>query len=425
VNGPLPGTPRTADKKLDSEYPAGYWCSWCSQWFNEFFRDLYCERIELMSDAKSSMRAAPACGMVSQRALPWLAILMVAVAMAAPVLAAQDQTDAPPTITPEQQRRARNLLGELRRADPLDEATGKIIAELMEIGEYGPTQLAAMLVRDIRTRETRYLRDFERQAGRALRADWPRDVERRIQEARAIIIDVSRRENLTKEMVQKQSDPAMEVLEGYMTITRDGVLESDEELATSRKQLLQQIAYWPDAATRIPEARRRHSADVENAEGYDETLIERETFMAVMATPMPNRDRQTFINNYATGTNLDSEEAQGVTLLNLIRVRSGLSALAIDVRLCNASRGHSKDMEEHGFFAHESPIEGKRTPGDRARLAGTRYSGENIFMGRTQAQAAIGAWWHSPGHHRNMMNPNHSVVGHGRHNRHWTQMFGP
>ncbi|MBK1831168.1 hypothetical protein JIN77_10550 [Verrucomicrobiaceae bacterium R5-34] len=116
-------------------------------------------------------------------------------------------------------------------------------------------------------------------------------------------------------------------------------------------------------------------------------------------------------------------ERIGVADANLMRLLAGYTALEIDPKLCETGRDHSKDMETHNFFAHMSPVKGKRTPGDRAKNFGTRGNGENIYMGNESPLAANKAWFYSPGHHRNLFRPNWKVIGMGRHNRHWTQMF--
>ena len=117
-------------------------------------------------------------------------------------------------------------------------------------------------------------------------------------------------------------------------------------------------------------------------------------------------------------------ESIGVADANLMRLLAGYSALEIDPKLCAAARDHSKDMETHQFFAHESPVKGKKTPWDRAKNFGTTASGENIYMGSTKPKAANLGWFYSPGHHRNMFNAGHGRIGLGQHNRHWTQLFG-
>ena len=101
----------------------------------------------------------------------------------------------------------------------------------------------------------------------------------------------------------------------------------------------------------------------------------------------------------------------------------GLNALVLDPKLCAAARDHSKDMAEKGFFAHESPVPGKKTPWDRAKNFGTTASGENIFMGSNDPHAAITGWFYSPGHHKNMFRPNLVRMGLGCTGKHWTQML--
>lgn len=107
-----------------------------------------------------------------------------------------------------------------------------------------------------------------------------------------------------------------------------------------------------------------------------------------------------------------------------MRLLVGLPALRLDPKLCDAARGHSQDMKEHNFFAHTSPLPGKTNPSDRAAQAGTTGGGENIFMGSADPRGANRGWFFSPGHHKNMFNPGYRRVGLGRHDRHWTQMFG-
>ena len=121
---------------------------------------------------------------------------------------------------------------------------------------------------------------------------------------------------------------------------------------------------------------------------------------------------------------LPSAEVAGIRELNEMRLLVGLPALAIDPKLCEASRGHSRDMAEHGFFAHNSPIKGRETPSKRAAEAGTTGGGENIFMGSNNPQAANRGWFFSPGHHKNMFGGSYRRIGLGQHGRHWTQMFG-
>lgn len=117
-------------------------------------------------------------------------------------------------------------------------------------------------------------------------------------------------------------------------------------------------------------------------------------------------------------------EALGIEQCNELRMLVGLSALVLDPQLCEASRDHSKDMAEKGFFAHDSPVPGKTTPWDRARNFKTTASGENIFSGSSNPHSANMGWFYSPGHHKNMFSPGQVRIGLGHHDGRWTQMFG-
>jgi uncharacterized protein YkwD len=121
---------------------------------------------------------------------------------------------------------------------------------------------------------------------------------------------------------------------------------------------------------------------------------------------------------------LPENERIGIEDLNLMRLLVGQSALRIDLKLCEAARGHSEDMKTLGFFAHNSPVPGKSTPSARAAKAGTSGGGENIFMGSTSPLGANMGWFYSPGHHKNMFNPGYHRIGLGNYGVHWTQMFG-
>ncbi len=138
---------------------------------------------------------------------------------------------------------------------------------------------------------------------------------------------------------------------------------------------------------------------------------------------MPPRDQKTMAQNAALRPQVPEEEYRLVFMTNQYRVLLGKSALRLDAKLCDAARDHSRDMVEKKFFAHESPVPGKRTPGDRATRAGTSAHAENIAMGSERAEGPFWMWFHSLGHHQNMLGE-HASIGVGNHGKHWTEMFG-
>ncbi len=97
-----------------------------------------------------------------------------------------------------------------------------------------------------------------------------------------------------------------------------------------------------------------------------------------------------------------------------------------------SSRLHSLDMGRRNYFEHEN-LDGL-SPNDRMVNAGFRGSfptGENISAGYATAEASVEGLMNSPGHCRNIMNPDYRVVGYGYAHapgsdfgHYWTQNFG-
>lgn len=90
-----------------------------------------------------------------------------------------------------------------------------------------------------------------------------------------------------------------------------------------------------------------------------------------------------------------------------------------------ASRLHSVDMHERGFFDHDDP-DGV-SPFDRIDAAG--YSGggpqgENIAQGYQSAESVMNGWMTSPGHCANIMTAGFKELGVGMSQYYWTQKFG-
>jgi uncharacterized protein YkwD len=105
--------------------------------------------------------------------------------------------------------------------------------------------------------------------------------------------------------------------------------------------------------------------------------------------------------------------------------------VVMNAQLRAAARAHSLDMGTRSFFAHNSP-EGT-TPFQRIAAAGYTGSpqGENIAAGGATAASTMMQWMNSPGHCRNIMNPQYRSIGVGyarvqgsRYTHYWTQKFG-
>jgi uncharacterized protein YkwD len=317
---------------------------------------------------------------------------------------------------------------------------GAAFEALLGLADVGPRALAAHLERDLAARAKRrdketaaLLEGVERRAQRVLDARLTRALRARIDADRTELLALARDPGLTKGAIGARSDPALARLSDALTVTTAQVWDADEELFEDYVALLdahaedaQLYAYWARcrAALEALEARQllkrlRPPAD---PRGADDALVAALRARAAAATPMTDADRRVLAANAAL-EGLDGEERAGVAFLNRTRVLLGLNALALDLRLGDASRDHSLDMVRLGFFSHDSPVAGKETPWRRAANFGTSAGAENIAAGATTGKAVIEQWWYSPGHHRNMLGGARRV-GLGRHEQTWTQMFG-
>lgn len=304
-------------------------------------------------------------------------------------------------------------------------------------------EMASVLAKRLATLEAaqekdweRLARDFEKAAGKLPKARIGKKEQARIDTLRKTWLAASRDKNLSKTQVSEVCDPAHAELAQLLDVDVTQVWDAEPKLEKRWTAFVDELddriliyEYWVAACERLRiagdgwERKSFVRAELADPESAEEAWLAALDELAQLATLMPDRDRKTMIANAQDFAQLTPEEARGVRILNRIRVRAGLSALRIDLKLCDASRGHSQDMVEHGFFAHESPVPGKKSPSDRAAKAGTSGGAENIAAGQRSGRGAIDAWWYSPGHHRNMMG-GHARIGLGRHQNHWTQMFG-
>ena len=105
--------------------------------------------------------------------------------------------------------------------------------------------------------------------------------------------------------------------------------------------------------------------------------------------------------------------------------------LEMDMVIREASRGHSLDMGQQDYFEHQS-LDGREFD-DRMRAVGFSGAGpwgENIAAGSRTAAEVVDGWMRSPGHCRNIMNPDYRVIGIGyafvetsTFGEYWTQNF--
>jgi uncharacterized protein YkwD len=139
-----------------------------------------------------------------------------------------------------------------------------------------------------------------------------------------------------------------------------------------------------------------------------------------------------FARETAGLANVQAVREEMLEHINTIRRGIGLTPLELDPRLTTAAQAHADDMLARTYYDHVSP-EGT-TPRQRVRAAGfvTDLVAENIAAGQTSAGDVLGAWMHSTGHRRNLLDPRLTRIGIGmalgsyehRYKVLWVQDFG-
>jgi uncharacterized protein YkwD len=108
-----------------------------------------------------------------------------------------------------------------------------------------------------------------------------------------------------------------------------------------------------------------------------------------------------------------------------------VSPLRLNDGLNIAAQTHAEDMASLNYYGHNS-LDG-RTPGNRIKGAGyfSRKTGENIAAAQQSSAQVVEGWLQSPGHCRNIMDPDFKELGVGvkidlntDKGVYWVQTFG-
>jgi uncharacterized protein YkwD len=113
---------------------------------------------------------------------------------------------------------------------------------------------------------------------------------------------------------------------------------------------------------------------------------------------------------------IESLEEQCLEEVNRVRKEHNLAPLELSEKLLELARDYSRRMAEENFFSHNDP-EG-RTVRERVSRANIRWRmvGENLAYSNgyiNPVAASISGWLDSPGHRRNMLDPDwrHTAIG--------------
>lgn len=345
---------------------------------------------------------------------------------AAPFAAA---IDAPAKISAEERKKIDAVVADYRRAKEQSE-------KLKQIEAAATTNLVALntidmiVTRELNAALQRYRPQVSRAATLAYAKRLDNDALPEIEALRKTVLDQARGDaELTKEMIVSKSDPALQRLREIILLDRATVVDQNPGLLKSREILTPIGERWQ----RVRELQAKLASETPKTDGgsqeaatppnFTAYLVADEEQIVGLALPMSQETRINFAINAAYENKIDPEEYRCILALNLTRTLLGLNSLAIDPNLMLAARDHSSDMVKHKFFSHESPVTNKKSFGDRAKLFGTDASAENIAVGTADGIKTNVQWWHSPGHHKNLLG-DYKRVGVGREERHWTEMLG-
>ncbi|GAB4145138.1 MAG: hypothetical protein OHK0017_04410 [Patescibacteria group bacterium] len=98
--------------------------------------------------------------------------------------------------------------------------------------------------------------------------------------------------------------------------------------------------------------------------------------------------------------------------VNSQRIKNGLDPLKQNQLLMNAARNKANDMISNNYFAHISPVNGRKWS-SFIRESGYNYieAGENLANGFDNINDLVQAWMDSPTHRDNILNPGVDETG--------------
>jgi uncharacterized protein YkwD len=127
----------------------------------------------------------------------------------------------------------------------------------------------------------------------------------------------------------------------------------------------------------------------------------------------PEFDRQVLdLTNQARAKNWNCVAKRFVSAISSGSGQIRLNPLERNVILDRAARAQSAGMALSRYFDHQSSLDSSH-PADR--VSATDYPwhmvGENIAAGQPNPAVVVDAWLRSPGHCKNIMNPNYTQIG--------------
>lgn len=97
--------------------------------------------------------------------------------------------------------------------------------------------------------------------------------------------------------------------------------------------------------------------------------------------------------------------------MNAERAAAGVAPLRLDTRVTGAAEDRMVDMEDLGYWSHQSPD--GRSPFVWLSSRNYKFSnaGENLAAGFESAEVLVLSWMESPGHRANILSPMYQDCG--------------
>jgi uncharacterized protein YkwD len=351
------------------------------------------------------------------------ALALAAMTAVATALPAAAQSTSPEKTPAEKQAEISRLLSQFHAAAKEPQQRAGIVRKAVQAGSAAAKALMTAIQHEMAPDVRRYTAKFAQKADalaqKRINAAKPGEISK----LRETVLGLRKAPNFTHETIEAKADPAMKRLREIFVVARQDVLDATPPLKEDRRKLTEAGKLWEQCAACVYQHMPKDEKESEEAPNFERYLRGEEELAALLAGPSDAATRNTLTANARLAAQLDREEGRAISALNLTRSLLGLPVLAIDVRLCDAAHDHCRDMKRLKFFAHDSPVEHKKTPWDRAKRMGTTASAENIAMGQPDGEAANMTWFHSPPHHANMLG-GHRRVGMGHVGDLYTEMFG-
>ena len=268
----------------------------------------------------------------------------------------------PMSLSPENRSEVNRLLQEYRAAGSDLEKKQEICRKVLAIDPAAVPLMLAAVERDLQPQLRKYSGKFQAQAAAAAKRKVGKVDLNKVMEMRKAVHDLQKLgDGFTKEVIVEKIDPVVQKLRAAFILDRSEVLDKSPDLQAERKKLEGLGRMWEQCHAQLPPPPATEGQEKAAPASFESYLQGEEELAASLAIPQDPRTRAVLAMNARLAEKLDPEEARAILALNLTRNLLGLPALAIDLRLCEAAREHSQDMERLKFFSHESPVPGKKT----------------------------------------------------------------